>query len=574
MWQWHVPPLAASLGGDLKNTIALLPSSSPAWSSATPDSSVGVDFLGTRAANLAMLGQLTGVFNNTIRSARQHTIVAWIAWRFLENTGNRDEVTKAQFNAFLELVETIQLVGQQEVGVELGGRTGGLGSGSYKHVAELDPVPVRFADYQRTHETSALAAVQYGPSAKPDGMGFITTPGGIPVASEGRGLSLVRALDSLLRASRHYQLLESFDAPKALARDAIIDLARHGMVIVGRDGAPRPEREPYIRALFNLDGRKADDDRAHTMALLLHWVGELNEGDGVTTQDIRDRLLAWRPEREAMPTHLDAVARRWRVFQVRQLQRFALESWLSLVEHWMHEGVKDVPSMQRRIQEALTSMPELAWLDRPASELPEHLGEAMRWVVDRKPWEAIWNDVLPALQQGDPKSAVLGVLRLTAGVLGLIRAVVPSEAGALRTYALTGHFQRISMVHFEQWWSRRGRFPLREVLAELMEELVLQQHVAVAVSRYDNENRRLRFSTGERGWELLPGTKPTLPTLTPDRVEASLDLLNDLALLVPVGERYRQVAFAIDPSGRKLCRHFAAHCSGDSRSAEDDADRR
>ena len=175
---------------------------------------------------------------------------------------------------------------------------------------------------------------------------------------------------------------------------------------------------------------------------------------------------------------------------------------------------------------------------------------------------AIWDDIQPALRAGEPQKAVAGALRLTAGALALTRAVVLTEEGPLRSYALTGHFQRISLVHFEQWWTRRGRFPLAEVLAELMEELVLQQHVAVAVSRYDNEKRRLRFSNGERGWELLPGTKPTQPGLTPDRIGASLELLNDLALLVPIGERYREVAYGLDPSGRELARRFEEHFGG------------
>ena len=64
--------------------------------------------------------------------------------------------------------------------------------------------------------------------------------------------------------------------------------------------------------------------------------------------------------------------------------------------------------------------------------------------------------------------------------------------------------------------------------------------------------RRLRFSLGDRGWELLPGTVPTTPTLTSDRLGACMSLLADLGLLKEVGRRGRSVAWRITPAGRSV----------------------
>src|SRR6266536_3351248 len=173
--------LARAVGGAVTAWIvpdALRIRSGASFSSATASGSVGVDFLGTRSANLAMLGELTGVFNNLITSARQHAILAWAAWRFLENCKAASvDPTPSQYRDFLDAVETVQLVGQLDIARDHGGDVG-LGSRSAAHLGDASDVPLRFSEYRRTHETSAMAAVQYGPSAKPEGLALITRPPG------------------------------------------------------------------------------------------------------------------------------------------------------------------------------------------------------------------------------------------------------------------------------------------------------------------------------------------------------------------------------------------------------------
>ncbi len=101
--------------------------------------------------------------------------------------------------------------------------------------------------------------------------------------------------------------------------------------------------------------------------------------------------------------------------------------------------------------------------------------------------------------------------------------------------------------------------PLRAALIDFLEELVLQQHVAVAVSRFDNDQRRLRFSNDDGGWALLPGTKPIAPTLTPDRIGAALALMADLAL-VDSDEGH----FTVNEAGKAVCAQVAAAVANDS----------
>src|SRR5437763_6855858 len=75
MPQLALHALASSLGGRMMAHPALTSAASPAWSKPSEEGSTGVDFLGTRAANLEMLTRLTGAYNNGVVSARQHAIV-------------------------------------------------------------------------------------------------------------------------------------------------------------------------------------------------------------------------------------------------------------------------------------------------------------------------------------------------------------------------------------------------------------------------------------------------------------------------------------------------------------------
>lgn len=525
----------------------------PAWALPTEDAPVGVDFLGTRQANLDMLRELTGVYNNQVRSARQHAILAWAAWRFAENTRDREEVRPSEFITFLEAVETIQLVGQYEVADEIGASRGGLGSGSYQHLPPTGPIPLRFDEYRRTRQTSALAAVQYGPSARPPGLDFLADVGGVSVPTKERGRALALALDRELRRSAHYAVLTRHPLPGRLPRGAALDLARHGLVIPGAEGGRRPERAPYVSALFSLDGRPTGDRRAHTLALVLHALDVLGDEDDVGEHDLRAHFLAWRGRPSPVPPALESTLRRWQVFQVRQVQRFALETWLALVERWMDVGIASAADMVGQVDRALRGEADLARLsERPAREALDLWRDPLAWAEDRAPWELVWDVITPALGEDDLDTAAVGAARLYLGSLALARVVVPG-VGDLVQFASTGGRPRLSLLESLRWWARRGRWAFRDVLGEFLEEQVLQQHVGVAVARFDNDRRRLRFSPGEEGWTLLPGTEPSTPGLTPDRLGAALALLEDVDLVrrVDDGDRY-QPAYAVTREGKRV----------------------
>ena len=529
---------------------ALLEGPTPGWSESPPETAIGQDFLGTLSVNLAMLGELTGVFNSNIVSARQHAILCWACWRLQENCRDgTNGISPDDFRLFLEAVETVQLVGRLSSGVPQG-----LGSGSTEHLGTGTEIPLRFSAYKRTHQTSALAPALYGPSAKEAGLDLLRSYGKVWVVTP-RGAEIAGKLDVLLKPAKAYSLFTQRVLPERMARVDAEDLALRGLTL-GVPGAARPERQDYIDALFRFgEFKRQPDHRPWSFALLLELVRRLETPEAGVTEDwIRKVLLAGLPgDAPALPAHLHAVAERWRILQIRQLQRFALEAWLGLAERCLLQRLGDVHAMTERLFKGLGHsngapplQPLLAMAADTARVRYAEVNAMGTEAGSSQPFElisAIWTDL-----GKNWLAAVAPTLALSLLVLDLTERHVPG-AGPLHSFAEMGARERISLVSFSRWWKRRTQFPLSEVLKELVQELILQQHVAVAVSRVDDGRSRLRFCNDERGWSFLT-TTPIRPWTTPDRVRAMLMLLADLDLLAQE-ENAGSLSFRLTASGER-----------------------
>lgn len=532
--------------------------SSPAWSEPSQDNSTGVDFLGTRTVNLEMLTRLTGAYNNVVVSARQHAIVCWAAWRYRENckaTGT--DLKSGEFRNFLDAVETIQLIGQRDLGEQFGGSSRGLGSDALRRLEESAVIPLRFEKYGRSHNnTSALAAVQYGPSAKAGSLDLLVAHAKIWLPTK-RGEKIAAAIDPLLRPSPSYDLLAKFPILEEMALSAVLDLASRGLVI-GRGLPDRPERDAYIEALFDLDNQPiaTSHERRLTLALLLETAAQL--GDDCEVADFRQAFLSGRkPDGTALalPEYLRRTAARWQLLQLRQLQRYCLEAWLYWVE-WSLPGTATdfVAAVERAVAGVAAPDDDVAVLFAQPSGIVVDQFLRHRQIKDVLSWAATSNPGSPwglraaieeALYEKKPARAIPLVLGLTMAVLALVHELV--GAGDELGFARMGERRRISLLDFKMWWARRAAVPLRAALVDFLEELVLQQHVAVAIARFDNKQRRLRFSNDEMGWVALPGSSPAVPRVTPDRIGALLYLMADLALVDEANAR-----FTLNDAGRQI----------------------
>ena len=192
-------------------------------------------------------------------------------------------------------------------------------------------------------------------------------------------------------------------------------------------------------------------------------------------------------------------------------------------------------------------------LTRPSGEVVaaflqhRQVEDVLTWAARAEPgtpW-GLRTAIEEALDEDAPLRAAPAVLGLTLAVLALSERLGNNQDD--HGFAAIGDRRRISLLHFKTWWARRANVPLREVLVDFLEELVLQQHVAIAVARFDNEQRRLRFSNDEGGWIPLPGSVPAIPRLTPDRIGALLRLMADLVLVDEADD-----LFLITDAGRRV----------------------
>ena len=78
---------------------------------------------------------------------------------------------------------------------------------------------------------------------------------------------------------------------------------------------------------------------------------------------------------------------------------------------------------------------------------------------------------------------------------------------------------------------------MREAFQFILESMVISQHLATAVNRFDGQNQRLRLTIEDTGLEALVG-KPWEPTVTEDRLATLLSLAGQSALVASQEDGY------------------------------------
>ncbi len=97
-----------------------------------------------------------------------------------------------------------------------------------------------------------------------------------------------------------------------------------------------------------------------------------------------------------------------------------------------------------------------------------------------------------------------------------------------------GDRSRMSALWFSIWIGDRLSQPLPSLAEDIFSELVFSQHIKVALSRFDGQVQRLRFTLGDAG--IIPTTATAgklgqSPVRMADRLPAFLGLLSDLDVI-------------------------------------------
>lgn len=487
----------------------------------------GVDFLGLRAVNLNHVFELLPGINNGTHFIRPYSVMAWTAWKFAEQlkASRRAESDYEVFRAFQEKVEILFTWSHA-----LHNAAQGVGAQQKQPNAGLVAAqPLDFESWQR--RGSWMDPAVYGPSIRDEqGLGFLRQvhPGIYAVTEPGRRLA--DALDARLKHAQGYARLCSltdFNCSATLAKS---------LYKAWNMTQPRQrEQEIFAQALVDHDA-DPNSIAGKRLATVHYLLSALQSNQRpVTEAQLREQLTYGsrrQLERSGTVASNSQIRARWRVLQVRQAQRLALETLLRWIEgQVMHGSATHSSELVANLSTLLNADDD--WLNAQLLQFEEAKGPQNSYFSRHaRQNRAGILDLTGHLSDLLLSGASNDVARHAVIILILCAAISEEFCNeALTTKHLRdGGTQRISLAHWQRFIANHRHAPTKTFLLRMIENYVLSQHFGVAASRYTEGSQRLRLSIEENGLVAMVA-KPLLPAITPDRLGAILSLLSECKLI-------------------------------------------
>lgn len=504
----------------------------------------GVDYLGLRQVNLDLMAEFMPGINNVTEKLRPYSLMCWTVWRYLDamTAAGRIEVERAEFEQFREKTEVLfgwshQLVSE---GVGL------VGNAQICPTADGE-VPLSFAAWSRN--VSWLDPVFYGPSLKDEsGLGFLVRHRSGLYGIHAPGVTLAVSLDTCLkRQGACYEKVASIHDLSCL-RD-IATAIHNGWSV----SSPSAEEKAAFRGVFYcptelhvLAGQRHWNARARRAAAieLIQFVladakrpltvNEIRRAMAVKELGDKDSLL----NRDA----LISCQELWRVLQLRQAQRLALEALFGWSEKQIWLGTaRNSESLVEVMLSAVTVIENTLSVDDWMVSLLDEYGASenvvgcclipgFNGVSDYDLFIHV-DELLAAIKNSDERvpSVALKILLL---VVVAVEAFETSQVAS--RYLDFGKKARVSLIEWSRLVRAREAQGLRRFLFVLVENYLLSQHFGVAALRTEEGKPRLRLTIEEEGVaSLLPSAAAAWrPALTPDRLESALSLMSECDLIV------------------------------------------
>ena len=498
----------------------------------------GVDFLGLRQVNLDLMAELLPGINNVTHYIRPFSLLAWIYWKFHDLCAREgEEPTSGALRLFRERIETLFTWGAR---IHDPFRIPGKDAAPPKAQGH---VSLTFEAWGRVQSsTSLIAALWYGPASKTvGGLGFLEPVRAGFFHTVGNGTELALALDGVLRGNPalYKELLDTLatvEADEAAAR-SLWDL--WGVK------APTPREQRAFRAgLFSEQSVGSYGSplgrRSSTLALARTYLRRTGKGENSETIR-RGMFFASLPAGASfeLPPSLATANARWVTLQIRQLQRLALEAMMAWCERQILSGAKESRTISNHAAEALrlhkpnltqsgTIAAALSSYDERLSSFDDYLALAQTDPA-LSPFD-VMDDIIECLSAGDDRALAVAfhALLVCASVVSCLPEVVKAEL-------TMGGPQRISLANLRRTLVALGDLPLTGTIEYVLEALVVSQHFATAVNRFDGQKQRLRFSIEETGLKSLVGA-PWRPNVTEDRLVTALDLSSACGILAKQGD--------------------------------------
>jgi hypothetical protein len=503
----------------------------------------GVDYLGLRQVNLDLMAEFMPGINNVTGKLRPYSLMCWAVWRYLDAMAaeSRIDVERSEFERFREKIEVLfgwshQLVSE---GVGL------VGNAQVCPTADGE-VPLSFATWSRN--VSWLDPVFYGPSLKDEsGLGFLVLHRSGLYGIHAPGVTLAVSLDACLKSQGAcYEKVASIH-DLSCPRD-IATAIHNGWSV----SSPSAEEKAAFRGVFycptelqGLAGERHWNARARRAAAteLIQFV-LADAKRPLTVNEIR-RAMAVRDlvDQQALLNRdaLISCQELWRVLQLRQAQRLALEALFGWSEKqiWLGEA-RNSESLVEVMFSAVTGAENLLSVDDWVVSLLDEYGTTANAVgcclipgFNGVPDHDLFihvGELLTAIKSSDERvpSVALKILLL---VVVAVEALEKSQVAS--RYLDVGQKARVSLIEWSRLVRAREAQGLRRFLSVLVENYLLSQHFGVAALRTEEGKPRLRLTIEEEGLvSLLPSAAHAWhPALTPDRLESALSLMSESELI-------------------------------------------
>lgn len=495
----------------------------------------GVDFLGLRQVNLDLMAEDVPGINNTTSRIRPYSVMCWIYWKFYRLMQERGIAmpSEADMVRFKEKVESLFLWGHKLEGVN-----GVPGVTSEPTQFRAGQANLSFKSWDRkARNTSLQAAVQYGPSLSDrGGLGFLHQVERKLYQVTKRGEALAEALDDRLRRRKSYAFLTDLSQMYGSAGQAKELFAAWRV-----DEAGAAEREIFRRTFFNESaiGQSGDVGRRSMVIALIREILRKSRR-ALDLGEIRKCMAYGRlidGKRFALDAIQQTVAKRWVLLQIRQAQRLAFESLLAWVEYRLLEhGDRDAKKLANiAVSNLRRDEASVFNHDTPDKILAGWLGPLKSF------------DAYVAASFKDPKQFCMfplqreleGIVRESPDqicgpafkLLLLCRQFVVwfGDDDDVRRELPRGGAGRISLEYWAKTWDKNCHYPLVDLVALVLNNMILSQHFAVATNRFDGGTQRLRITIEEEGLEALV-SEPWQPYVAADRLWTLLSLMTECEL--------------------------------------------
>ena len=505
------------------------------------DASGGVDYLGIRAVNFALMDEFMPSINNVTMSIRPYSVMTWAAWAFREEKRmhSEQEAKRSEFIRFREKLEV--LFGWSH---QIHHSGSGLVGNAQRLPEGMEEVSLSFEAWDRN--VSWLDAGNYGPSLKAEnGLGFLVQVKPSIFAVTGSGQRLARALDKSLRNCDHYNELRSLD--RIVGSVELADsLYPHWMMTSPSNG----EAEAFRGVFYEPEksGENSRVGRRSAAISLILWA--LSEQKGpVTVAALRRYMTLYEIEPESSRYKSETLGRvqgLWRVLQLRQAQRLAAETLFGWIEieilgrsrYLSSQIVDDLVALLEKEQYP-SGLPK-HWVKHEIEALASEKGSSGCYLDAAKSCLTLDFFVqMKLIRNGldeDRDRAAVGALRLLVYCAELAGELEQNEC--CKRYLGVGGASRISLLNWKTFVLGGRLLPVKTFLIDMIENYFLSQHFGVAAARYTEGTQRLRVTIEEGGLvSMLNSVNDAwYPTVTRDRLGSALALMADCGLIVGLSE--------------------------------------